>query len=404
MKTKSKSLIFLILWLGGSFAGMDATLFSVVLPDTLKALQPAGGVNAVSYFGSYILSAFLVGWLTGGLLMGYIADRFGRVKACALSILIYACFTGLSAFAETPSWLLVYRFLTGIGVGGEMLAISVLLAEHFSTNARAVALGALITSYQVGVLLSGAIVSIAGDWRSAFIWGSAPALLALIAYFLLPESPAWLQQKSGAGKRVSAEFWNVAPKRELAMGAVAFGCLLIGYWASLSWVPTWIQSLLSSENTSGNEKQVAMMLHGGMAVIGCCLAGVLANSWGRVPVILGSYTCATAVSIAMFLGNQTFSNLIYYEYALLGLCIGIAQAVMYIYLPELFITAIRARAVGFCLNSGRIVTALAVFFVGYLTVFLGGYDKALCFFAMFYMVGAFVSYFAPETNARALPE
>lgn len=396
---QSKTYIFVLLWLAGAFAGMDANLFSVFLPDVLQSLQI--GVDQIGTMGSYILSAFLFGWMVGGLGMGLIADRYGRVTACILSILFYAGFTGLLALAENPMWLIFCRFFVGIGIGGIMLSISVLLTEHFADGARALAVGALITSYQLGVFLSGALAALAGDWRMAFFLGALPMLIAIVCYFTLDESPRWLQRSKGHSPGQSASFFDALPKREFIVGATAFGAFLIGYWAALSWVPTWIQGLDSSVST-GHEKKIATMVHGSMAVLGCCVAGLSVNYFGRIPVILVALLGTAAASAQMFLTTVEFTSLVYFKFGLIGFFIGIGQAALYIYLPELFATPIRARAVGLCLNSGRIITSIAVLFVGMLVTFFGTYEKALFSFSFIYLIGAIALLFGTETLHRKL--
>lgn len=399
----NKLFLFALLWLGGIFAGMNASIFGVVLPEALNDLLQNPSRQAISHWGSWIMSSFLFGWMAGGILLGIAADRYGRVLAMTVSILFYACFTGLAGLARNPFDLMICRFLAGVGVGGEMLCISILLAEHFSSGSRALAIGALITSYQAGVFLSGFVAALFPDWRISFGVGALPAVLALASFFGVEESPRWKMRNEIQDKPASLSLFQGGYRWSLFVGTVAFGSLLIGYWASLSWTPTWIQSLLS-ETATGQEKNTATMLHAFAAILGCVLAGVLSNGVGRIPVIIASFSGAFFVSAWMFLGNDVFSSKIYFQYALLGLCAGVAQAVMYIYLPELFPTDLRATAVGFCLNIGRIITATAVFFVGVFVTWLGGYPTALFCFSLFYLLGPIVILFGKETRAQALPD
>jgi MFS family permease len=105
----------------------------------------------------------------------------------------------------------------------------------------------------------------------------------------------------------------------------------------------------------------------------------------------------------MFLTNDRFSEIIYAESALLGLFIGLAQAIMYIYLPELFPTRIRATAVGFCLNAGRFSTAIAVLFVGVIVRTLGGFAQSAMLFAVAYLFAVGAAFWAIETKGKPLP-
>ncbi|MFM7775298.1 MAG: MFS transporter, partial [Candidatus Kapaibacterium sp.] len=110
-----------------------------------------------------------------------------------------------------------------------------------------------------------------------------------------------------------------------------------------------------------------------------------------------------AAPALLFLSNDTFSTRIYLQVAVLGYFIGLAQAVMYIYLPELFPTRIRATAVGFGLNAGRLATAVAVLFVGTIVQLLGGYGPSALFFAGSYLIAVVAAYFSSETRGKGLP-
>lgn len=387
---------FLCCWIVGAFAGMNANLFSLMLPQVLPELLFSSDRALISQMGSYILFTFLVGWMCGGIAIGVFGDRFGRVKAMAISIALYTLSTGCIGFASLPWHLLVCRFVTGLGVGGAMLSLSILLSESWPARLRAFAIGAGITSYQAGVFLSGFAANFFSDWHAVFFWGASPGLLAVILPICLQESEIWKNSKQNEIKNSLSflESFETHMKKvfqsenryRILIGSIAFGGLLVGYWASLSWVPAWIQDLVGS--TSTQEKNLATMYHAAAAMTGCLLAGYLANSWGRVPVILVSFIGAFAVSSWMFLTTETFTKLIYVQHGILGLFAGVAQAAMYIYLPELFTTQIRATAVGFCLNCGRIVTAILVLFVGVLVPLFDGYAYTLFAFSCIYLMGA----------------
>lgn len=395
--TRYQWTVFILCWLTGIFAGMDANLLSLMLPQAIQSVAATSDRVAVSQIGSYILSIFLLGWMAGGFTLGIVGDRFGRAKTMALAVLLYTFFTCLSGFAQS-SWQLAFcRFMVGFGVGGSMLNMSVLLAENWPSRSRSMAIGALIASYQVGVFLSGCVGNLFSDWRAAFFAGGVPALLSGPILSCLNNFNSLAKEKNAHS---FTRIFNGECRRNLFVGSVAFGSLLIGYWASLSWIPTWIQELTENMGT-GNEKHVATMWHGVSGIGGCFIAGWLANRWGRLPVIMLSCGGAFAVSSLMFLGIAVFSPLIYALHALLGLFIGMAQAVLYVYLPELFPTHIRGTAVGFCLNCGRVFTCIAVLLVGSLVSFLGGYAGALFFFSCIYLFGVFAAFKGEETLQKA---
>jgi MFS family permease len=399
----NKLIIFFCCWFAGIFAGMNSNIFSVILPQVMTDLNGTQNPAVIGQMGSYILSLFLFGWVIGGIFFGILGDILGRVKSLTLSIIIYSVFTGVSSFVDSIWQLGAFRFITGFGVGGTMVCISILLSEVWPERSRALALGALITSYQIGVFVSGLLCKIFPDWHNVLAIGFLPLFLSLVILKFLKEPEKWVQnvkQKFNPSKHFAFLFVSSEPKN-LWIGSIAFGGLLIGYWASLSWVPTWIQSLT---NSSTDAKNYATMFHGAAAVIGCTLSGFLVNFFGRLPTLFISFFGAFLTSLVMFMSHEVFSTAIYWEYSILGIFIGVLQGSLYIYLPELFPTKIRGTSVGFCLNCGRVVTSIAVLFLGVLVSLMGGYIYALIAFSSFYALGGMVCLFAKETKAIALPE
>ncbi len=370
---------FTICWLVGAFAGMNSTLFNVVQKNALDDL----GLD-VSVWGGTILFAFLIGWMIGGIVLGNFADRYGRVKAMAISVFLYSIGTGLTGFSASVYSFILFRFITGLGVGGAMMSISVYLGEVWRGKSRAQAVGALITSYQLGVFLSGLVCTYFSSWRYAFFTGGLPVLLCPILLISLKET----KRKISQTKEIPLNL-----KTNLMIGSVIFAALLIPYWTECAFVPTWIQTL---PDISPKSHTYAVIAHGIVAVIGCFFAGTFANRFGRLKTLITSFAFAFIISLYMLLSEN------FWAFSLLGGFIGIVQAVSYIYLPELFPENIRATAVGFCLNSGRLITACLVFAMGPFIYFCGGFANALILFSSFYLVGVVVCAFGLETKEATI--
>ncbi len=411
--TKELIVIFLGCWMGGVFDGMDSTLMTVAMPAALGELLQTTDKAYISSHASFITSAFLIGWTLGGLVFGYIGDRFGRVRAMMFSIVLYAVFTGLAGFAQNSFHLGVCRFLTGLGIGGELVSITTYLAEVWNPKGRTIAIGVLLTSYQAGVLLAGVVNYFIPDWRMVFFIGALPALLAVLVRLTMKESPAWeaaqrheevrQEQSSSGGEGTPSlvhELW-FSYRRNAIIGALLFGSLLIGYWASLSWIPMWIQSILPP-NAGGQERSIATITQGVCAVVGCAMSGILCDRFGRKFSIFFGFAGCFVCSWLLFATNPTFTTGVYLETGLLGFFIGLAQANLYIYLPELFPTRIRATGVGFGLNAGRITTAVAVFFLSVVVAALGSHAFAALTFAGSYLIGCVIVFSAPETKGKGL--
>ena len=417
--SKYHILVFVGCWLGGIFDGMDSTLMSVAMPVALGQFLGTDDKAVVGPIASYVTSIFLVGWTLGGILFGVIGDKLGRVKSMILSILLYAIFTGLAGLCHSWQTLAACRFLTGLGIGGEMVSISTFLAEVWPSRSRALAIGVLITSYQAGVLLAGMINSFhswlemlgasyfhTDPWRITFFIGALPALLVIFLQKTMKESDKWMDAKMAHVEGNEFSHMNMLFKREnaraLIVGGAIFCGLLIGYWASLSWIPMWIATLIPEGTGTGNERGIATMYQGVAAIIGCSMAGLYSDWIGRRATIALSYLGCLGASALLFLTNTEFSTAIYWQSAILGYFIGVAQAIMYIYLPELFPTIIRASGTGFCLNVGRAVTAISVLFMGPMVKALGGYGMAAFAFALAYLVSVIAAFFGEETRGKEL--
>ncbi len=408
--------VFLGCWLGGIFDGMDSSLMHIVLPDAVGELVGKSvGTAVTSQVASWVSTVFLLGWMLGGIIFGRLGDTLGRVKAMVFSILLYSLFTGLCGFAHSWQELAAYRFLTGVGIGGELVSIATFLSEVWPKKTKAIAIGCLLTSYQVGVFLAGGLNYLLHDWRQVFFVGALPALLVLFLRLFLKESPLWVATQEAhahtelllddAGEVIKPptlleSFKEKGQLRSLIVGSLAFTGLLVGYWASLAWIPMWIHTL---ENVPPNAKSFATMVQGSVAIIGCLLGGPLCDAVGRRwSIVIGGLGCFGA-SAWLFLGHPTtFVPSVYWASGALGFFIGLLQSSLYIYLPELFETKIRATATGTCLNLGRFATAIAVLFMGVVVQSLGGYGNAAFAFGFSYLIGTLVMFWAKETKDASL--
>ncbi len=169
-----------------------------------RRFRPAGaGVRRRRLMASFHVSASeaaflttltLFGALAGGLLFGLLADRLGRVRVLSWSILVFAAFTGLCALAPDMTWLRIFRFFAGVGLGGEFGIGMTLAAEAVRAARRARTTAWVAVGFQLGALaaalLSAPILSTWG-WRGLFAVGAAPALVAFFLRHRLPESPTF---------------------------------------------------------------------------------------------------------------------------------------------------------------------------------------------------------------------
>src|SRR5260370_41259219 len=174
--------VFVTAWIGWALDATDFGLFAIVLRPALTDLlggQPT--VAQIGEVGGYLSMVGLLGWAFGGFLFGIIADYIGRVRALALSILVFSVFTACQGFAQSPLQLGIFRFLAGLGTGAEVVVGIPLVAEAFAEHHRAKILGVMMTGGAFGSILGGQIYNLVGPygWRYVFFVGVAPALLLL---------------------------------------------------------------------------------------------------------------------------------------------------------------------------------------------------------------------------------
>ncbi len=201
--------VVVVATLGWLFDGMDQRIFVLARTPALRELLPGLTEVQLTAHAGYITMIFIFGWATGGLIFGLLGDRIGRARTMMLTILIYAAFTGFSALAHGWWDFALYRFLCGIGIGGEYAAGVALVAEVVPNRARPYCLGLLQGLGALGHLLASWIslyigpesdvYGIAG-WRILFLIGITPALLAVLVRLRLRESDAWLLARETARK------------------------------------------------------------------------------------------------------------------------------------------------------------------------------------------------------------
>src|SRR3954463_1133555 len=147
--------VFAMACLAWLFDCLDQQLFLLARGSAMKFLLPVG--TDLKLYGGYATSVFVAGWATGGLIFGAVGDRIGRAKTLTLCVLIYSVCTGLSAFSKGWIDFAMYRFITGLGVGGVFGLAVALVADSLPDTARSSALGTLQALSAVGNVTAGLV-------------------------------------------------------------------------------------------------------------------------------------------------------------------------------------------------------------------------------------------------------
>src|SRR5438874_1900429 len=193
--------------MGWMFDTMDQQLFNLARKPAMRELLGAGASNAfVDKEAAWATAIFMVGWATGGMFFGALGDRIGRAKTMTITILSYTVFTGLTVFSTGVWDFSLYRFLCGLGVGGQFGIGVALVAEVVTPRARPYALGMVQAASAVGNMMAAGVGillgqmeqsgSITGAWRYMFAAGALPAPLALVVFKKLKEPEQWLKARA----------------------------------------------------------------------------------------------------------------------------------------------------------------------------------------------------------------
>ena len=382
------------------FCGLVSTLMSVYLPVVVRDLLGNVTEKQMGEVGAYIGSMYLYGWTLGGIIFGLLGDRIGRIKSFIAAVALYAVFTSITGFTSQWLVLVAYRFMAGFGVGGVLVLATIIVSEAWPQKSRSIAIGVLAVMFPVGIVCAGIVNNTIPEWRNAFLVGIIPLFTALAALFLLKESPQWGNRHSTQLEAQSSLQLLNQPlhRKNLFVGVVIFGAMLIGLWAIFSWLPTWVQSLFTNPSLGQKERGITMMLLGSGGIIGGGFSGFMSNRLGYKKTILLAFAGSFGMCFILFSTNAIFTPIIYIETALLALFFGISQGTLSAYLPALFPVRIRGTATGFCFNIGRLATATVVFFVGTLVTLFGGYGHAVLAFSVTFLIGFIFTFLAKEAK------
>jgi MFS family permease len=377
-------------WLGWGFDCFDGLLFNYVAPNCVPTLlgltigSPLARAATLKW-GGILTSLLLIGWATGGILFGQIADRIGRARTLMLTMLLYAL--GTAACAAAPNiWALVaFRIVASLGIGGEWAAGAAMVAEVVPEHRRVEAGALLYTSAPFGLFLATfANFQIAGvffkgspetSWRIVFLCGLIPAAVAFVVRMFVREPERWREAAAAAPRPRFAELFT-AENRALTISGFSMAVIaLIAWWSVNAFIPI-VSSGLAQATAKANAFDRAATLGlvehwkalgtnvfnlGGL--IGTLLTIPAAKVMGRRKMFALYYLLSGVAILAAF-GLDLPPQQRLYMYFFIGLTVfGVFGSFTY-YLPELFPTRLRGTGAGFCYNVGRFIAAAGPFLVG----------------------------------------
>ncbi|MDN5511598.1 MFS transporter [Acinetobacter sp.] len=418
---------YTLLWvigLGWMFDAMDTGLISFILAKMAEdwAMTPDDK--------SWVVSIGFIGMAIGAVCSGGLADRWGRKTVFASTLVIYSLATAACAFAPNLTWLLVFRFIVGLGLGGQLPVAVTLVSEYIPAHVRGRFIVLLESFWGLGWLVA-ALVSrfIIPDfgWHAAFLIGGIPALYAIVIWKMVPESVPYLinrgrfEEAHALVKKIEAkcgveviEIFQVKPvaekhdisfsqlwsgifaRRTLMLWLIWFG-IVFSYYGIFTWLP----SLLVKEGytiVQSFEYVLVMIL---AQLPGYLVAAWLVEKLGRKATLAG-FIGMCAVSAYFFGQSDNVTQIVVWGCLMSFFNLG-AWGVLYTYTPEQYPTNIRAFGSGWAGAIGRIGGIFAPFAVTHMMVLDHGFSYVFMMFtAVLIAVALIILVLGEETKGKTL--
>ncbi|WP_051581177.1 MFS transporter [Pseudonocardia acaciae] len=427
-----------LLGVGTFFDAFDSLVIGAVLTVVINTFHVDFAMAGV------LISAAYVGQFIGALTLGMLAERYGRRLGFIISLAIF----GLLSLAAAAAWsfesLLVLRLLQGVGLGAEVPIAGALFNEFVRGRSRGRSVLLYESIFSWGILLAPLIgllfFQLFGPelgWRLLFVFGALPVVVAVVAYFKLPESPRWLAEQGRSAEagvlldRMEADARSRGVKlAEPEVRAPAdvkptrFGELFSPYYrrrTALSWViwfcgyfilygfGVWLPALYVK--LGGLPTQDALGLTAVASAIYLVEQYVFAltvDKVGRKPWFVGGFALSVvggvvgAVAIAL---GATAWPVLFVAGLLMGLGISPVTAGLYLYTPELYPTRMRAWATATGSSLNRVASTIGPILVGALLGAGLGLSSVFIAFGVIAAVGMVVmAWLGIETKQRVLEE
>jgi MFS family permease len=398
--------------LGWMLDGFDvmlyATVVSYVMLDLGMSKPMAGFLNTLTLIASGM----------GGLIFGFIADRLGRKRALMLSILTYSVCSFASGLSTSIAMLAVFRFILGLGMGGEWNTGATLVAETWPTELRAKALAMVQSSFAIGfaaaALVAGLVLKFS-NWRTVFFVGIAPALVILWIRRQVPESEMWkehhrLAQESKPVAEAQKHYEESSFKRLFSPEFIkpTFVLLFVnffgmfGWWGLFTWAPAFL-SLPESQGgrgfgLAGTTTMLVVQQLVGMFP-GYASFGWVADKLGRrKSFVLYLVIAAVLTPIYAMVRGTALILLLGIVVAFFGTGFFSGSSITG---SEIFPTTLRARALGFTYPGARMLSSVAPFAIGWIWQ-TKGLTAAFFLCGASFLLAAIVATQLPETRGKTL--
>jgi MFS family permease len=386
--------------LGWMLDSMDVMLYSLVLAYLMKDLGMSKSTAGL------LASVGQLSAAAGGVFFGVIADRFGRTRSLMASIAVYSVFTAACGFSHTILQLAIFRIMLGLGMGGVWASCVALVSETWPAEHRGKALGFMQSFWAVGYALAALVTLVVfprWGWRAVFFIGALPALVILYIQRNVEEPAMWRERRqepvatrAGLHTLFSKPLWRYTLALTLMNGGALFA-----YWGFNSWNP----AFLSLPRTEGGVGLSAVTMSTFVIVmqvgtwLGYVSYGFISDRVGRKKTYV-FYLLAAALVLPLYAMSRNPIALLALGPAVgffgTGIFSGFGAVV-----AEIFPTTIRATALGFTYNMGRLASAIGPYTVGKLAE-TRGFAIGFYILAGAFVFSAIMWIFIPETRGREL--
>lgn len=402
--TRTHYKILLMSWAGWVFDFYDLVLFTFLL-------IPIGNEFGFSQTElSYLMGTSLAATAIGGILFGIVADKIGRKLTLQLTILTYSIGTFFSGFASDIWVFLIFRIITGLGVGGEWATGQTYVGETFPSKNRGRYCAFMQTGAPLGIALAlvvGGMLSPLIGWRYCFFISVIPALLVVFIRKQLPESDLWLVHKKESidsnFRKKKGNFRELLSHKYrkffiLALVLAIFD--MTAYWLTYSWMPGYLHH---ERNFTMTKSALWVLVTQSGGFLGYFFFGFVADCLGRRPAY-SIYSVIMATGLLMI--TVFWENIEMYPSIILGFMflVGFGTGMFGGYgslFSELFPTHIRSTAMGTAFNLARGIQFLTPVIISTIAVHygLGGGIALASLFAL--LTGIWIWTF-PETKGKKL--
>ncbi len=381
--------------LGWMLDSMDMMLFSLVLTDLERDLHMSAATAGL------LMSLSLVSAAIGGIFFGWFADKLGRTRALIASMLIYSIFTACCGLAHTVLQLAIFRFLLGLGIGGEWAAGGALVAETWPDEHRGKAIGIAQSSWAIGYALGASITALIlphFGWRAVFFVGVLPALVTLWIRRAVKEPEIW--QEKAATMPLRSIFQGQLGRATLVTTAMN-AASLFAWWGLFTWIPRFL-SLPAAQGGRGLSivQASSWTIFMQVGTFGGYLAfGYLADYFGRKRTYI-MFLLIAAVLVPVYAHAPGARALLF-----LGPVVGFFGTGFFsgftIIASEAFPTAVRGTAMGLVYNIGRFLGAAAPYIIGYISE-ISGIVIALSSISVAFLLAALIATGLKESKSHAI--